>query len=286
VQWSTSSTYHGLNLSAIKRLSHGLQFQGSYTLSKSLDDGSSGIAGDTFGNSVSSLPLFDPRLRHGPSDFDVRHVGAINAIWLVPNPTGWSEVPKYMASGWQVGGIYTVTSGLPFTPVIGGDPLGLKGADLYAFPNRVPGCDPVNSNFKSHGLHYINLGCFSLPVAPISMAAECKNFAGAAAAPPAGEVYCANLLGNASRNSVSGPGLQDFDFSLFKNNPVPRISDSFNIQFRWEVFNILNHANFNPPAPAARQIFATSGATNNAGILTSPTITFSRQMQFSLKFIW
>ena len=286
VQWSTSSTYHGLNLSAIKRLSHGLQFQGSYTFSKSLDDGSSGIAGDTFGNSVSSLPLFDPRLRHGPSDFDVRNVGAINAIWLVPNPTSWSEVPKYMASGWQIGGIYTVTSGLPFTPVIGGDPLGLKGADLYAFPNRVPGCDPVNSNFKSQGLHYINLGCFSLPVAPISMAAECKNFAGAAAAPPAGEVYCTNLLGNASRNSVYGPGLQDFDFSLFKNNPVPRISDSFNIQFRWEVFNIFNHANFNPPAPAARQIFATSGATNNAGILTSPTITFSRQMQFSLKFIW
>jgi hypothetical protein len=285
-QWSTSSTYHGLNLSAIKRLSHGLQFQGSYTFSKSLDDGSSGIAGDTFGNSVSSLPLFDPRLRHGPSDFDVRHVGAINAIWLVPNPKGWSEVPKYMGSGWQIGGIYTVTSGLPFTPVIGGDPLGLGGADLYAFPNRVPGCDPINSNFKSQGLHYINLRCFTLPVAPISMAAECKPFAGAAVAPPAGDVYCANLLGNSSRNSVYGPHLQDFDFSLFKNNPVPRISDSFNIQFRWEVFNLFNHANFNPPAPAARQIFATSGSTNNAGVLTSPTITFSRQMQFSLKFIW
>jgi hypothetical protein len=286
VQWSTSSTYHGLNLSAIKRLSHGLQFQGSYTFSKTLDDGSSGIAGDTFGNSVSSLPLFAPRLRHGPSDFDVRHVGAINAIWLVPNPTNWSEVPKYMASGWQIGGIYTVTSGLPFTPVIAGDPLGLGGADLYAFPNRVPGCNPVNSNFKSQGLHYINRGCFSLPVAPIAMTAECKNFSKAAVAPPAGDVYCANLLGNSSRNSVYGPGLQDLDFSLFKNNPVHRISDSLNIQFRWEVFNIANHANFNPPGPAARQIFATSGATNNAGILASPTTTFSRQMQFSLKFIW
>jgi hypothetical protein len=286
VQWSTSSTYHGLNLSAIKRLSHGLQFQGSYTFSKTLDDGSSGIAGDTFGNSVSSLPLFDHRLRHGPSDFDVRHVGAINAIWLVPSPTNWNGVPKYMASGWQIGGIYTVTSGLPFTPVIGGDPLGLGGADLYAFPNRIPGCNAVNPNFKSQGLHYINLGCFSLPVAPIAMASECKNFAKAAVAPPTGNVYCANLLGNSSRNSVYGPGLQDLDFSLFKNNPVPRISDSFNIQFRWEVFNIANHANFNPPGPAARQIFATSGATNNAGILASPTTTFSRQMQFSLKFIW
>jgi hypothetical protein len=297
VQWSTSSTYHGLNLSAIKRLSHGLQFQGSYTFSKSLDDGSSGIAGDTFGNSVSSLPLFDPRLRHGPSDFDVRHVGAINAIWLVPNPTNWSEVPKYMASGWQIGGIYTVTSGLPFTPVIGGDPLGLKGADLYAFPNRLPGCDPVNSNFKSKGLHYLNLSCFTLPNAPASFAAaNCPANDPAAktgfyaASPtlilPAGNTFCSNLLGDSSRNSVYGPHLQNFDFSLFKNNPVHRISESFNIQFRWEVFNIFNHANFNPPAPAARQIFATSGATNNAGLLTSPTTTFSRQMQFSLKFIW
>jgi hypothetical protein len=170
--------------------------------------------------------------------------------------------------------------------VIGGDPLGLKGADLYAFPDRVPGCNPVNSNFKADGLHYLNLNCFTLPVAPASMAAECKPFSGATTPAPAGEVYCANLLGNSGRNSVYGPGLQNLDFSLFKNNPVHRISDTFNIQFRWEVFNIANHANFNPPAPAARQIFATSGAVNNAGLLASPTTDFSRQMQFALKFIW
>jgi hypothetical protein len=85
---------------------------------------------------------------------------------------------------------------------------------------------------------------------------------------------------------VYGPGLQDFDFSLVKNNPVHRISDTFNIQFRWEVFNIFNHANFNPPAPAARQIFSAAGGLNNAGLLTSPTVTFSRQMQFALKFMW
>jgi hypothetical protein len=297
VQWSTSSTYHGLNLSAIKRLSHRIQFQGSYTFSKSIDTGSSGIAGDTFGNSVSSLPLFNPQVRRGLSDFDVRHVGAINAIWLVPNPTNWSDVPKWFASGWQIGGIYTITSGLPFTPTIGGDPLGLKGADLYAFPNRIPGCDPVNSNFKSNGLHYLNLNCFTLPDAPASFAAaNCPANNPAAktgfylAAPtlflPSGNTFCSNLLGNSGRNTISGPGLQDFDFSLFKNNRVRRISETFNVQFRWEVFNIFNHANFNPPAPGARQVFATSGALNNAGLLTSPTITTSRQMQFALKFIW
>ncbi len=277
--WQATSSYNGLNVQATKRLSHGFQLQGSYTFSKSIDTSSSGIAGDTFGNSVSSLPTFDAKLRRGLSDFDVRNVLAINGIWNVPGVPSWGGPASWVTSGWQLGGIYTLTSGLPFTPTIGGDPLGLKGADLYAFPNRVPGCNPVNSNFKSNGLHYLNLNCFTLPVATADIAAQCRPFPGIAGT-------CANLLGNSGRNSVIGPGLQDLDFSLFKNNPIRRISENFNVQFRWEVFNILNRANFNPPAPGARQIFAASGVLNNAGVLSSPTITTSRQMQFALKFIW
>jgi len=176
---------------------------------------------------------------------------------------------------------------LPFTPTIGGDPLGLKGADLYAFPNRVPGCNPVNSNFKSKNLQYLNVNCFSLPTAPASFAAMCNAFSGAAAPPPAGQVYCSNLLGNLGRNTVIGPGLQNLDFSLFKNNPIRRISENFNVQFRWEVFNVANHADFNPPLPGARQVFAATGSTNlTAGTLATPTSQTSRQMQFALKFIW
>jgi hypothetical protein len=76
------------------------------------------------------------------------------------------------------------------------------------------------------------------------------------------------------------------DFSLFKNNPIHRISETFNAQFRWEVFNIAIHANFAPPAPAARQVFTGTGGTNtNAGLISS-TSTNSRQMQFALKSIW
>jgi hypothetical protein len=285
--WAATSTYHGLNVEAVKRLSHGFQIQGSYTFSKSIDTGSSGIAGDTFGNSVSSLPTFEPRLRRGLSDFDVRHVLAVNAIWMVPGVDSWGSVGNYLASGWQIGGIYTVASGLPFTPTIGGDPLGLKGADLYAFPNRVAGCNPVNSSFKSNKLQYLNVSCFSLPSAPASFAAVCNGFSGAAAPPPAGQVYCSNLLGNLGRNTVIGPGLQNLDFSLFKNNPIRRISENFNVQFRWEVFNVANHADFNPPLPGARQVFAATGSTNlTAGTLATPTSQTSRQMQFALKFIW
>ncbi len=279
--WSASSVYHGLELQAIKRLSHGFQLQGSYTFSKSIDTSSSGIAGDTFGNSVSSLPLFDPKLRRGLSDFDIRNVAVVNAIWNVPSPASWNGIAKWTTSGWQLGEIFTLTSGLPFTPTIAGDPLGLASADNYAFPSDVPGCNPVNSNFKSANLHYINLNCFALPAQTSAIAAQCRTFGAIAGT-------CANLLGDSGRNSVIGPGLRNFDFSLFKNNPIPRISETFNVQFRWEVFNLFNHANFNPPPPAARQIFTAAGALNNntAGVLAAPTATFSRQMQFALKLIW
>jgi hypothetical protein len=224
-----------------------VQIQGSYTFAKTIDTSSSGIAGDTFGNSVSSLPFFDPRLRRGLSDFDVRHVGVVNAIWNIPGPTSWNGIAKFATTGWQLGEIVTVTSGLPFTPVIGGDPLGLKAADLYAFPDRVPNCNPVNSHFKdtvSPKFGYLNLGCFALPLQTPDIASQCRVFP---SADPKKPLTCQNLLGNSGRNSVIGPGHRDFDFSLFKNNRIPRISETFNVQFRWEVFNIFNHANFNPP---------------------------------------
>jgi hypothetical protein len=271
VTWNTSSVYHGLNVEAIKRLSHGFQIQTSYTFSKSIDTSSSGIAGDTFGNSVSSLPAFDAKVRRGLSDFDVRHVLMINGLWMIPSPKSWSGVPKWLASGWQPGGILTLTSGLPFTTTIGGDPLGLKSADPYAFPDRIAGCSPVNGSFKTtpNGPHYLNTACFSFPVTDLPS-----------------NTTLPRLLGNAGRNTVIGPGLEEFDFSLFKNNPIRNISETFNVQFRWEVFNVANRANFNPPTNPNRQIFTAAGALNgNAGLLNS-TSTSSRQMQFAVKFIW
>jgi outer membrane receptor protein involved in Fe transport len=273
VMWSTSSAYHGLNLEAIKRLSHGLQLQASYTFSKSIDTSSSGIAGDTFGNSVSSPPAFDPKLRRGLSDFDVRNILAINALWMIPSPPSWNGVPKWIASGWQLGGIFTYASGLPFTPLIGGDPLGLnaKSTESFAFPNAVAGCNPVNGSFKStpNGPRYINTACFTFPASDLPS-----------------NTTLPRLLGNSGRNTVIGPDLKDLDLSLFKNNPIHRISETFNVQFRWEIFNIANHANFNPPPPGNRQVFLVSGAVNPSAGLLNATSTSSRQMQFALKVIW
>ena len=97
-------------------------------------------------------------------------------------------------------------------------------------------------------------------------------------------------LGNTGRNALTGPGLTDLDLSVFKNNKIPRISESFNIQLRAEFFNVLNITNFAPPS-ARRTLFALNSAGTGfspvagAGQLTS-TQTTARQLQFALKFMW
>jgi hypothetical protein len=103
----------------------------------------------------------------------------------------------------------------------------------------------------------------------------------AGASNPGVQGTCSNLLGNGGRNRIIGPGLVNFDVSLFKNNRIPRISEQFNIQFRMRAFNVFNHANFNPPT-ANNQVFdgdeSTGGLT--PGLLDTAATT-SRQVQFA-----
>jgi len=120
------------------------------------------------------------------------------------------------------------------------------------------------------------------------MAAQCDqlSYSGAAAPAPAGTVYCANLYGNAGRNQLIGPKVVNLDFSVYKNNYFPRVSEGFNVQFRAEMFNVLNHANFQSPLCGSCQtIFNEDGSPSGGGFLNS-TSTEARQIQLSLKLIW
>jgi hypothetical protein len=279
--WTGHSYYNGLELGAVKRMSHGLQAQSSFTYSKAIDDGSASLAGDPFGNSISGLFYFSEASRRGPADFNIGKNFVQNMIWTVPaakslhGPVGWA------ANGWELGGIFQASDGLPFTPLMGGDILGLKNTAPYDVPNIVPGCSPTNLKYNSPvqgQVQYINLSCFTAP-----------SF---------------NVLGNVSRNSLVGPGLKDLDFSIFKNNKVPRISENFNVQFRAEFFNIMNFTNFAPPSsgktllsatfppacgtnptPGCGGINPTFSSVTGAGLVTS-TQTSSRQIQFALKVSW
>jgi hypothetical protein len=84
---------------------------------------------------------------------------------------------------------------------------------------------------------------------------------------------------------VVGPGLVTWDFSVFKNNYIKRFSEVFNVQFRAEFFNILNHPNFGTPVDNSTFFDQNGNPVGGAGALDT-TSTTARQIQFALKVIW
>jgi len=288
--WDDNAHYNGLQAQLSKRFGHGLQGEASFTWSKCIDNGSSGDIGDAYQNSYSSLIFFNPADRHGLCDFDVNKNFVANLIYDIPIPKSASSVVSHLAGGWEVGGILTTSTGTPFTVSMGGDPIAINNGDSATLPNRLPNCNPINSDYRKT-LQYVNLSCFAAPFAPASMASQCatNSYPGASPAQlPSGAVYCQNLFGNSGRNSLIGPGLVNFDFLVFKNNYIHRISESFNVQFRAEMFNVFNHANYLPPIDN-ETILGQDGAIAAPGVsgkLDSTGGFESRQIQLSLKVIW
>jgi hypothetical protein len=203
--------------------------------------------------------FFSPKLGRGLSDFDVRQNLTVNYIWQVPGSKSSSGLVRAAGSGWQWGGILHVSGGVPFTPLVGGDPLGMENATSFDFPDRLAGSGCRGSLVNpGNPTQYIKTQCFAFQTPATSM-------------------------GNSGRNILIGPGLSNFDMSLFKNI---RVSDRFKAQFRAELFNIFNHPNFAPPTSANSTVFNQSGnPISSAGLLTS-TVTTSRQVQFGLKLLW
>lgn len=287
LQWSNNSVYDALEVQIVKKMAHGFQVQGSYTWGKSIDLGSGSTHGDPFVNSISSDWAFNSQqLNRGLSDYNIGQNLVVNYTWMIPAPHVQSAFASLVLGGWQVGGIFTAQTGLPFTPQMGPDPYGTQSTLSYAFPNRIttgPGCATAVN--PGNPTQYINLSCFALPTAPASFASQCATFSGATAPAPAGQVYCANLLGNVGRNSLIGPGLVDLDFSLFKNIPIKRVSEEFNVQLRVEAFNVINHANFVAPIDN-EQIFSSNGAPISTAGQIDTTSTTSRQLQFAIRLTW
>jgi carboxypeptidase family protein/TonB-dependent receptor-like protein len=290
--WQANSFYHAMQVDVAKRVSHGVQFHGAYTFGKSIDTLSATEADDAFPNGLFNQLFFNQRTSRGLSDFNVAHTAVVSFTWELPGPRTNSKFLGWTLGGWQLGGLYKVSTGQPFTPILGGDPLGTRLDETGELPNIVAGCNPVDPNFKKNpaGPIYINPSCFTLPTVSQTspLASQCADFPGAPhiqPALPAGTQYCANLRGNLGRNAVIGPGVSKLDFSVFKNNHIKRISESFNAQFRAEVFNILNRANFGSPTDNLAMFDESGQGIQSAGLLTS-TQTTSRQVQFALKLIW
>jgi Carboxypeptidase regulatory-like domain/TonB dependent receptor/TonB-dependent Receptor Plug Domain len=298
LNWAASSSYHALQVGVVKRLNHGFQIQGSFTWQKSIDNNSGVIAGDQFSNSISSMDWFDLHLSRGLSDYNVGRTLVINATWLVPSIKSLSGPLAWGLNGWQLSAVFKANDGVPFSALFGAqgpDPRGTLSSDDYAYPSGVAGCNPIDLNFRNDpgGPLYVNpkTSCFTVPQAPNQAFwnANCDPAPPSVGAPLAtGDLSCYNLRGNVGRNTLIGPGLTNLDFSVFKNNYIKRISESFNVQFRAELFNIMNHANFNVPSlgDGNTNMLNGDGTVNGSAGLLTQTTTDPREIQFAIKVIW
>jgi hypothetical protein len=295
IYWNSSANYHALNVNLDKKYANGFQFQVAYTFAKSMDDSSQTMAGDTFANGINSPWWWLPQAFYGPSDFNVAHTLTLNGLYDIPTPKDWAGALKAALGGWELGGIVSVNSGTPTTPIVANDPLGLGngGADQMGPLVKVSGCNPVNSSQAGYST-YINASCYMLPSVPTSDVGSLPYPCAAWASnptPPSGQTFCANLAPfNVGRNSITGPRFFNMDFSTMKNFPITKISETFKIQFRAEFFNITNHSNFVPGQPGSGDngsvLYSDNGSViNRTGKFNQPA-SEPREIQFALKVIW
>ncbi len=242
------STYNALQVDLNHRFSGGFVLRGVYTWSKTIDDGDSLNATASGGEPALLSNPFNLKADKGLANFDVRNVGVINASYALPFKTG-----NIMARGWTVNTIVTLQGGFPFTPQLSYNPT--NSGDT-----RNPVRPFVNPAFSG----------------PVILGTPNQWFNPAAfLAPP----NASGFAGNLGRDTLIGPGLATWDFSLLKDTPI---HERLNLQFRAEFFNILNHPNFNTPNAVT---FTPTGVSPTAGIITS-TATTSRQIQFGFKLLW
>jgi hypothetical protein len=253
------SSYNALEVDVSHHFSHGFQFRGVYTFSKSLDDGTAWNS--SVGANAPGFVMYplNPKLDWGLSNSNVRNLAVINGTYELPFGsgkaflTGGSGWQRKLASGWAVSAIESLQSGFPFTPSLGFDPA--NDGD-----SRDPVRPSVNPNFTGNVIQggpnqYYNPNAFILP--------------------PTG------TYGNLGRNTLIGPGVAELDLSVLKSTAI---TEKIKLQFRAELFNILNRANFGTPNPV---VFASATPTPSptAGVITA-TSTTSRQIQFGLKLLW
>jgi hypothetical protein len=261
-RWDSNADYNALQVTLKRRSSNGLQYQVFYTYSKSIDQKSTLAGGESRQEPNTVLDFQNRAADRARSSFDARH----NLVLTTTYPFPFRFQQKAVAAilgGWMVNGIGTFRSGEPFTARANGN-VSANG-DRW-FPDR-PNLNPGFSNDPTHG---VTKGC-TLNGSKIAT--------GLPLGPPPGLWYdpCAFSLpapgtyGNLGRNTLTGPGLDDIDASLAK---LFKPSERINVQFRAEVFNLLDHANFWVPG---YNVF--SGATGKTPKYSGSAATMSKLVQ-------
>lgn len=263
-----NSNYNSMNVGLLKRFSKGLQLQTAYTFGKSMDDRSGTSGRQEYENGQARA--FDPynrRLDRARSNFDIRHTFVANATYDLPFGKGLQGWAGWIAGGWQLNTIVTLTSGVPFSPFVDGDPDRDGTDDSTARPNLAPGVSLTPPGGRTVD-RWFNVAAFAPPDV--------------------------GFRGTAGRNILTGPNLKTVDLSIVKSF---RVGEKRSLQFRAEAFNLLNRANFDAPSnaqdgeqlftfiPAAGSTPAGFRPTASVGKIFS-TASDSREIQFALKFIF
>ena len=237
----SSSTYHALEAAFSRQYAHGLSFLVSYWYSKSLDYISSlNVAGSAptlvAGENDLAQNPFDLAAEHGPSLFDATHRFVFSGTWALPGWQGASKAAAFLANGWQLNTIASLSTGTPFTVYDSAD-VSLQGSapEISGFYSSRP---DLISNPNVGQPHTPNEWVSRAPFRQLNPQTQAGQF------------------GNEGRNVVRGPGIEDVDLSLFK---YFNIDETKRVQFRAECFNLLNHPNFGLPendleSPAFGQI--------------------------------
>ena len=180
------SFYNSFQVSVSKRYAHSLSWQASYTLAHSVDDSSVDFNVESVNDPPISQSIFDRKGSRGPSDFDVRHNFVANVVYDLPGH-------GRLLGGWQVSGVASVHSGLPFTPVLAFDNADIQSLVVPERPNLIGN---PNAGVCPNGASVGTPSCWFNP--------------SAFAVPPGGQ------FGNAGRNILRGPAFTQIDASLHK----------------------------------------------------------------------
>ncbi len=287
----SNSWYNGLQVAVTKRLSHGLDVQGAFTHSRSLDT-TSGQMYNTdcyyaIGTSIGFVPQ-NLSLSKGPSCSDVPNAAHFSILYHFPVMKSNGFLSK-VSNGWWMGNIVTIQQGFPFTPVVAQD-RSLSGVITQSNATP-PTLNTVATSATISGTTYnfIPYNASTVITGNPNQWFNPMMF---------GEAQL-GTIGNAPRDFLRGPGQSDWDFSVVKDTKVGYLGEAGNLEFRAEMFNILNHPNFGPPtntafggtlAACGTAPVNGPGCNNQAPFATAGQITTtstkSRQIQLALKLIF
>ena len=247
IRWDGWASFHSLTVKASRRFTKGLSFEGSYTWSRSIDDASDAGTTNAELNLPQNIYANDLAVEKASSSFDHRNRVTANLVYDLPFASRSSGWLHRTVGGWRASGNFIAQSGAPFT-------VNLSAANDVAHIGLVNGNNLERPNVSGNPNSgpktpqaWFNAAAFTLPTAL--------------------------SFGDTPRNDVIGPGLVDLDASLQKE---ASLHESLKVQFRFDVFNVLNRPNFNLPG----RIFGSS---------TFDTITSAqdpRELQFALKLMF